>query len=70
MSVVVTDAEVTLADVLSLRLAMKEPLKSGTELVLRHRTTGVEREVTLGTPGAVAREALLVPAVVIAAHQP
>ena len=30
MSVVVTDAEVTLADVLSLRLAMKEPLKSAT----------------------------------------
>ncbi|WP_049560739.1 hypothetical protein [Nonomuraea sp. SBT364] len=59
MSVVVTDAEVTLADVLSLRLAMPEPLRSGTELVLRHRTTGVERDVLLGTPGATAREATL-----------
>ncbi|MGW0483246.1 hypothetical protein [Nonomuraea sp. NPDC003214] len=59
MSVVVTDAEVTLADVLSLRLAMREPLKAGTELVLRHRTSGVERDVLLGTPGAVAREASL-----------
>ncbi|WP_113700945.1 hypothetical protein [Nonomuraea lactucae] len=57
MRVVVTDAEVTLADVLSLRLAMEEPLEDGTELVLRHRTTGVERDVLLGTPGARAAEA-------------
>ncbi|WP_084958746.1 hypothetical protein [Thermoactinospora rubra] len=48
MRVVVTDAEVTLADVLSLRLSMDQPLPHGTGLVLRHRTTGVEREVTLG----------------------
>ncbi|WP_188189572.1 hypothetical protein [Nonomuraea sp. SYSU D8015] len=59
MGVVVTDAEVTLADVLSLRLAIDEPLEAGTELVLRHRTTGVERDVRLGTPGARAREATL-----------
>ncbi|TDC04889.1 hypothetical protein E1267_21440 [Nonomuraea longispora] len=59
MGVVVTDAEVTLADVLSLRLAIDEPLQDGTELVLRHRTTGVERDVLLGTPGARAREATL-----------
>ncbi|GAA3544076.1 hypothetical protein GCM10022419_025350 [Nonomuraea rosea] len=59
MRVVVTDAEVTLADVLSLRLAIDEPLEDGTELVLRHRTTGVERDVRLGTPGARAREASL-----------
>jgi len=59
VSIVVTDAEVTLADVLSLRLAMREPLKDGTDLVLRHRTTGVERAVTLGTPGATAHEATL-----------
>ncbi|MET8862198.1 hypothetical protein ABZW11_04485 [Nonomuraea sp. NPDC004580] len=59
MGVVVTDAEVTLADVLSLRLAIDEPLEEGTELVLRHRTTGVERDVLLGTPGARAREATL-----------
>ncbi len=57
MRVVVTDAEVTLADVLSLRLAMEEPLGDGTELVLRHRTTGVERDVLLGTPGARTGEA-------------
>ncbi|SDM42524.1 hypothetical protein [Nonomuraea jiangxiensis] len=59
MRVVVTDAEVTLADVLSLRLAIDEPLADGTELVLRHRTTGVERGVRLGTPGRRAREASL-----------
>lgn len=59
MRVVVTDAEVTLADVLSLRLAIDEPLEDGTELVLRHRQTGVERDVLLGTPGARAREATL-----------
>ncbi|MEV1167295.1 hypothetical protein [Nonomuraea sp. NPDC049784] len=59
MGVVVTDAEVTLADVLALRLAIDAPLEDGTELVLRHRTTGVERDVRLGTPGARAREATL-----------
>lgn len=59
MGVVVTDAEVTLADVLSLRLAIDEPLEDGTELVLRHRTTGVERDVLLGTPRARAREVSL-----------
>lgn len=59
MGVVVTDAEVTLADVLSLRLAIDEPLQDGTDLVLRHRTTGVERDVRLTTPGARAREATL-----------
>ncbi|MGI5285543.1 hypothetical protein ACQEVF_19725 [Nonomuraea polychroma] len=59
MGVVVTDAEVTLADVLSLRLAIDEPLEDGTELVLRHRTTGVERDVRLGKPGARSREATL-----------
>ncbi|MEV4114008.1 hypothetical protein [Nonomuraea sp. NPDC049695] len=59
MGVVVTDAEVTLADVLALRLAIDAPLEAGTELVLRHRTTGVERDVRLGTPGARAREATL-----------
>ncbi|MFG1697791.1 hypothetical protein [Nonomuraea sp. NPDC049309] len=59
MGVVVTDAEVTLADVLSLRLAIDEPLEEGTELVLRNRATGVERNVRLGTPGARAREASL-----------
>ncbi|PZG21348.1 hypothetical protein [Nonomuraea aridisoli] len=59
MGVVVTDAEVTLADVLSLRLAIDQPLEDGTELVLRHRTTGVERDVRIGTSGARAREATL-----------
>ncbi|WP_327590958.1 hypothetical protein OHA25_10490 [Nonomuraea sp. NBC_00507] len=59
MGVVVTDAEVTLADVLSLRLAIDEPLQEGTELVLRNRTTGVERDVRLGTRGARSREATL-----------
>lgn len=59
MRVVVTDAEVTLADVLSLRLAIDEPIRDGTELVLRHRTTGVERAVMLGTPGATVSEAAL-----------
>jgi hypothetical protein len=59
MGVVVTDAEVTLADVLSLRLAIDEPLRDGTDLVLRNRSTGVEREVRLGTAGARAREATL-----------
>ncbi|MEU7897232.1 hypothetical protein AB0B45_30750 [Nonomuraea sp. NPDC049152] len=59
MRVVVTDAEVTLADVLSLRLAIEGPLRSGTRLVLRHRVSGVEREVALGTSGAEARGATL-----------
>ncbi|MFE3452688.1 hypothetical protein ACFXJ8_27565 [Nonomuraea sp. NPDC059194] len=58
MRVVVTDAEVTLADVLSLRLAIEGPLPPGTKLVLRHRATGVEREVALGTSG-VRRDATL-----------
>ncbi|WP_214103631.1 hypothetical protein [Acrocarpospora catenulata] len=57
MGVVVTDAEVTLADVLSLRMAIDEPLAAGTQLVLRHRGSGVERRVMLGTPGRRAREA-------------
>ncbi|MEV0586865.1 hypothetical protein [Nonomuraea sp. NPDC050310] len=48
MRVVVTDAEVTLADVLSLRLAIDQPLPAGTSLVLRHRASGVEREIRLG----------------------
>lgn len=47
---VVTDAEVTLADVLSLRIAVEEPLADGTLLVLRQRGSGVERHVTLGSP--------------------
>ncbi|MGW4792180.1 hypothetical protein ACWEPC_07170 [Nonomuraea sp. NPDC004297] len=59
MGVVVMDAEVTLADVLSLRLAIDEALADGTELVLRHRTTGVERDVLLGSSGVRAREATL-----------
>ncbi|MEV3980512.1 hypothetical protein [Nonomuraea sp. NPDC049758] len=59
MRVVVTDAEVTLADVLSLRLAIDEPLRDGTELVLRHRATGVERDVRLGRTGSRTREATL-----------
>ncbi|GIH70866.1 hypothetical protein [Sphaerimonospora thailandensis] len=49
---VVTDAEVTLADVLSLRIAAEEPLSDGTLLVLRQRGTGAERRVTLGSPAA------------------
>ncbi|WP_326826354.1 hypothetical protein [Streptosporangium sp. NBC_01756] len=59
MHVVVTDAEVTLTDVLSLRLSLDGPLASGTGLVLRHRATAVERAVVLGTPGAEARDATL-----------
>lgn len=59
MLVVVTDAEVTLADVLSLRLAIDDPLEDGTELVLRHRATGVERDVRLGRTGSRTREATL-----------
>jgi hypothetical protein len=59
MRVVVTDAEVTLADVLSLRLTIDDPLEDGTELVLRHRTTGVERDVLVGRTGGRTREATL-----------
>ncbi|WP_405142529.1 hypothetical protein OG589_34875 [Sphaerisporangium sp. NBC_01403] len=57
MRVVVTDAEVTMADVLSLRLAIEEPLAEGTQLILRQRGTGVETKVVLGTSGAEVREA-------------
>lgn len=57
MRVVVTEAEVTLADVLSLRMAIEEPLAEGAKLVLRHRGSGTERRVVLGTPGAVVRDA-------------
>lgn len=57
MGVVVTDAEVTLADVLSLRLAIKEPLADGARLVLRQRATGEEREVTLGASRRRTRDA-------------
>ncbi|GAA4574509.1 hypothetical protein [Planotetraspora kaengkrachanensis] len=57
MGVVVTGAEVTLADVLSLRMAIDEPLAEGTRLVLRHRGTGEEREVPLGTPGGAPGDA-------------
>lgn len=51
MGVVVIDAEVTLADVLSLRLSIAEPLADGTRLVLRQRGTGEERQVPLGASG-------------------
>ncbi|MEV4887779.1 hypothetical protein ACIBHY_33845 [Nonomuraea sp. NPDC050547] len=44
---------------LSLRLAIDDPLDEGTELVLRHRGTGVERDVVLGKPGSRSREATL-----------
>ncbi|MEU6412382.1 hypothetical protein [Microbispora sp. NPDC046933] len=57
MGVVVTDAEVTLADVLSLRLAIAEPLADGTRLVLRRRGTAEERRVTLGASGGRTRDA-------------
>ncbi|GAA1517510.1 hypothetical protein GCM10009677_58560 [Sphaerisporangium rubeum] len=56
MRVVVTDAEVTMADVLSLRLAIEEPLPEGTRLVLRRRGGGPESTVVLGTPGAEAHD--------------
>lgn len=59
MPVVVSDAEVTLADVLSLRLTVDEPLADGTELVLRNRATAVESRVPLGAPGVQIREAAL-----------
>ncbi|MEU3166191.1 hypothetical protein [Streptosporangium sp. NPDC006930] len=59
MPAVVSDAEVTLADVLSLRLAVDEPLADGTELVLRNRATSVESRVPLGTPDARMRKAEL-----------
>lgn len=57
MGVVVTDAEVTLADILSLRMTVEEPLTDGTQLVLRHRGTGEEKHVTLGAPGGRPKEA-------------
>ncbi|MGI5153866.1 hypothetical protein [Microbispora sp. CA-102843] len=57
MGVVVIDAEVTLADVLSLRLAIAEPLADGTRLVLRKRGAGEERRVTLGASGGRTRDA-------------
>ncbi|GII87660.1 hypothetical protein Ssi03_56500 [Sphaerisporangium siamense] len=57
MRVVVTDAEVTMADVLSLRLAISDPLAEGTRLVLRQRGGGAEVAVALGAPGAEVREA-------------
>ncbi|MDH2429223.1 hypothetical protein [Sphaerisporangium sp. TRM90804] len=56
MRVVVTDAEVTLADVLSLRLSVQEPLAEGTSLVLRQRGTGTESKVVLGPSGEAARD--------------
>ncbi|GAA2845464.1 hypothetical protein GCM10010517_01900 [Streptosporangium fragile] len=59
MRVVVSDAEVTLADVLSLRLVIDEPLAEGTELVLRNRATAAESRVRLGVPGAEVRDATL-----------
>jgi hypothetical protein len=51
VGVVVTDAEVTLADVLSLRLSIAEPLADSARLVLRRRGAGEERQVTLGATG-------------------
>ncbi|MCC5578532.1 hypothetical protein IMZ11_23175 [Microtetraspora sp. AC03309] len=47
MGVIVTDAEVTLADVLAVRMAVEEPLSGETRLILRHRGTGAERQITL-----------------------
>ncbi|ADG90096.1 hypothetical protein TBS_15660 [Thermobispora bispora] len=57
MSVIVTDAEVALTDVLSLRLAMEKPLTEGARLVLKHRGTGVKRSVALGRPVREGRSA-------------
>ncbi|WP_169951444.1 hypothetical protein [Microbispora sp. H11081] len=57
MGVVVTDAEVTLADVLSLRLSIAEPLADGARLILRLRGSGEERRVTLGASGGRTRDA-------------
>ncbi|MBG0826731.1 hypothetical protein HS041_02940 [Planomonospora sp. ID67723] len=59
MRVVVTDAEVTLADVLSLRLAVDDPLTEGAELTLRHRATSEERRVALGGSGTQVRDTTL-----------
>jgi hypothetical protein len=61
MGVVVTDAEVTMTDVLSLRMAIEQPLADGAELVLRHRGTGAEQRAPLhdgagGRAGADQRE--------------
>ncbi|GLX00634.1 hypothetical protein [Microtetraspora sp. NBRC 16547] len=68
MGVIVTDAEVTLADVLSVRMTIEEPLSSEARLVLRHRGTGTERHIPLDkldTPdvpdGAAEEAALAVP---------
>ncbi|MFF4772079.1 hypothetical protein ACFY05_04410 [Microtetraspora fusca] len=47
MSVIVTNAEVTLADVLSVRITLEEPLTGDERLVLRHRGTGAERLISL-----------------------
>ncbi|MEV7805214.1 hypothetical protein AB0O28_19905 [Microbispora sp. NPDC088329] len=57
MGVVVTDAEVTLADVLSLRMAVADPLADGARLILRRRGTGEERRVTLEASGGRTRDA-------------
>ena len=46
-----------MADVLSLRLVIDEPLPAGTRLILRQRGTGTETPVVLGTSGAEARDA-------------
>lgn len=60
VGVVVTDAEVTVADVLTLRIAIDEPLAAGTQLVLRHRGSGTERQVMLGTSGRTKEAAVAV----------
>ncbi|WP_067181127.1 hypothetical protein [Microtetraspora niveoalba] len=52
MSVIVTNAEVTLADVLSVRMTVDEPLSGEARLVLRHRGTGTERLVPLDDAGS------------------
>ncbi|WP_344856737.1 hypothetical protein [Planomonospora alba] len=48
-----------MADVLSLRLAIDDPLTEDTELVLRQRSGEAECRVPLGAPGARARDATL-----------
>ncbi|GAA3095287.1 hypothetical protein GCM10017600_00100 [Streptosporangium carneum] len=48
-----------MADVLSLRLSIDEPLTAGSELVLRQRGTAVEHRMPLGATGAQARDATL-----------
>jgi hypothetical protein len=57
VAVVVTDAEVTLTDVLSLRMTLREPLAEGARLILRHRGTGVERSAALAAPDGHPTEA-------------